>query len=740
MPIEPTVRLDLSGEWNVRPESSPEYRKLHVPGVWDTGLKKSETFFYSKTIQIPPEHVGRHAFIRFGGVDYSCEVFWDGQPLGSHEGYFEPFYFDLGKLESEHTLSLKITNPWEQPEAYRGWHGDIPKTTLQGVDTVAWGHNFAGIWRPVELIIGDIFIHRFSTRPFPDENHLQFEFEIAAAPNAPPSALELTADLTPPEGSRSRPISARMKIALKAPATRLSIDVPLGSLELWSPDRPLTYRAFAAITDWSRTEQNGRIITHMSQLRIDTLRRTVGFKNLTIENRRILLNGKPIFFRGLADYRFFRTFPFATSPKQPSPDNPNAYYPIISEQVSARCEQFVKILKAANCNLVRIPHFVMPEEFYTAADRLGLCLYSDFPLHWAHDLNKMSPDWTFKQFQSFLWDLSPHPSTCIIACSNEFVGIPESVGTALLKKMLSAARSWDPTTLLIANSGAEGRAVWGWPEGPSSEILDDDIADYHRYVRTPRNHPSPLAHLADYIGRTFDKAAVAKPFKPFFFSEFSAKIPQDRAQLFDEIDQLIRSRDDPQQSAVKKEPPEPDPSAPDQDDAPEADVTKKWQQLFGEQIPFEKILKSGGTTRQLLAAHWRATQILETRRRWDLGAAGCTVWHSGSIIKDLETPTPISYERIKRAYAPTAIYSRTRRTGKGYQLRIWIITEERLGECTLEVSGQPPRHLQINQPGVTLQSYTLQSPTPLPITLLNQHKLFTETTASQAANHHSSAN
>jgi len=673
MPVEPAIRLDLSGEWNVRPESSAEYRKLPIPGIWDTGLKKTETYFYSKTVEMRPEHAGKHAFVRFGGVDYACDVFWDDTPLGSHEGYFQPFWFDLGEIGPKHTLTLKIINPWEQAQNYRGWHGDIPKPTLQGVDSIAWGHNFGGIWRPAEIIIGDAFIHRFSSCYLPEESLARLELEIISNPSALPLALGVSASLQPPSASGGKEsLRAEETVTLKTPVTHVTLALPLPSPVLWSPDNPVRYTAAVSLVF------EGRVV--------DSVRRSVGFKDLTIEGRRILLNGKPIFFRGLADYRFIRTFPIGASAGYPSGGDPKSYYPLRSEEISARSKQFISLLKKANCNIVRIPHFVMPEEFYEAADELGLCVYNDFPLHWKHDFGRMTPEWTLDQFESFLWDMSPHPSVVIIACSNEFKGIPEVTGIDLLKEMLPIARSWNPTTLLIANSGAEGLASWDWPEGASGEPLDDDIADYHRYVPSRQGDPRPLTSLADYIGSVFDKAAVRKAFKPFFFSEFAVKLPKERDDLFDAIDRLTRGED----------------PAP-----PRPELESEWTSLFGERVSFDELLASGQTTRSVLSAYWRQVQILECRRRWDIGAAGSTVWHAGGLLKDLDTPAPISYDLVKRAYAPVALYARTRPFGNAYQLSVWIISDQPLGQCTLGVTGQPTRRITINKPGIHLESYSL---------------------------------
>ena len=42
-----------------------------------------------------PEEAPKHATLRFEGVDYFAKVWLNGELLGEHEGYLEPFSFDV---------------------------------------------------------------------------------------------------------------------------------------------------------------------------------------------------------------------------------------------------------------------------------------------------------------------------------------------------------------------------------------------------------------------------------------------------------------------------------------------------------------------------------------------------------------------------------------------------------------------------------------------------------------------
>ena len=46
-----------------------------------------DMMWYHRTIQIPAEWRGKRIILRFGGVDYESEVFFDGTSVGRHSGW-----------------------------------------------------------------------------------------------------------------------------------------------------------------------------------------------------------------------------------------------------------------------------------------------------------------------------------------------------------------------------------------------------------------------------------------------------------------------------------------------------------------------------------------------------------------------------------------------------------------------------------------------------------------------------
>src|SRR5208283_1328549 len=106
------------------------------------------------------------ATLRFEGVDYYAKVWLNEKLLGEHEGYSEPFEFEVGPLLTKNQpnhLIVKVSSPWDWQvisgnEQRRLWDvvRHMIKGTYEHADTfIQRDVNPIGIWRPVRLILHD---------------------------------------------------------------------------------------------------------------------------------------------------------------------------------------------------------------------------------------------------------------------------------------------------------------------------------------------------------------------------------------------------------------------------------------------------------------------------------------------------------------------------------------------------------------------------------------------------------
>ena len=70
--------------------------------------------WFKTSFKVPEEYAGKRLFLRFNGVDYYADVWLNGQFIGSHEGMFNPFEFDITdkvRLDGENILVVRDNAP-----------------------------------------------------------------------------------------------------------------------------------------------------------------------------------------------------------------------------------------------------------------------------------------------------------------------------------------------------------------------------------------------------------------------------------------------------------------------------------------------------------------------------------------------------------------------------------------------------------------------------------------------------
>lgn len=136
------------------------------------------TIWFRRSFEVPSELRGQRLFLRFGAVDYLAGVWLNGDYLGSHEGMFNPFEFDVtDRLDygGTNVVVVKDAAPRDDTEYVQVDFSDNPlsvpyRTHQAKAITQIKGHmidamhrpgsmtsfrsdgNSGGIWESVELI------------------------------------------------------------------------------------------------------------------------------------------------------------------------------------------------------------------------------------------------------------------------------------------------------------------------------------------------------------------------------------------------------------------------------------------------------------------------------------------------------------------------------------------------------------------------------------------------------------
>jgi beta-glucuronidase len=350
---------------------------------------------------------GRRAFLRFGAVDYRAHVFLNGHYIGEHEGGFTPFSFEVTKLLRDGDNRLTVGADSERTAT------DVPPPVTD------W-ENYGGITRPVTLI--------FTPATFIDDGWIRLgrNGRIAA-----------TVKLNGPD-------AAGHDLRVRIPALGVTLTGRTDSNGSWTGEVP----APATLKRWS--PESPTLYDVRFESGDDVLNDRVGFRTIEVRGHDILLNGRPIFLRGVS----IHAEELGANPTRNI--TPQAARALLNEAK-----------QGLHANFVRLAHYPHPETMLRAADQLGLLVWSEIPVYWQVDFAdpKTLATALKMQSESILRDRD-RASIIIWSVGNE---TPVSdARNSFLRRLVANARALDPTRLVSAAllSGRKG----------SVQAIDDPLA------------------------------------------------------------------------------------------------------------------------------------------------------------------------------------------------------------------------------------------------------------------------
>lgn len=309
---------------------------LDVPGDWNHQDKQfiyyEGTIWYRKSFDYTKRNGNDKVFLYFGAVNYRADVYLNGKKLGMHIGGFTPFDFEIpdSVLKEKNNYLVVRVNDTRHKD-------DVPT-----LNTDWW--NYGGITRSVLLIeepqtfVEDFFIHLKKGKQggVPSDRNAQIEGWIQLD-KAPANAEFVTVSI--PE------LNFRKEFSITA--QKSYIDFTLPEIQLWSPENPKLYDVIISTKGSS-------------------LKDKIGFRTVEAHNRQILLNGKPIFLRGIAIHE----------------EIPQDVRRAWSKQDAL---QLLGQAKELGCNMVRLAHYPHDESMTRLADSLGFLVWSEIPVYWTID-------------------------------------------------------------------------------------------------------------------------------------------------------------------------------------------------------------------------------------------------------------------------------------------------------------------------------------------------------------------
>lgn len=313
--------INIPGDWN---SQVPEL-KYYEGNVW---FKKS--FDYNLT-------ANKRLFVYLGAINYKADVYLNGKKLGTHEGGFTPFNYEVTSIvqPKDNFLVIKVDNTRHKE--------DVPT-----VNTDWW--NYGGITRDVTLIEEEA--------SFIEDYNIQLKKGNA---NVISGFIKIN-NLDPAKNQVSIAIP-ELKINYKGKIGTdgiLNFEIPAKKISYWSPESPKLYDV---------------VLTFNGQ----KLNDKIGFRTIETQGDKILLNGKPVFLRGISIHE-----------ENAKGGRAN------SEEDALRLLNWAKEL---GCNYVRLAHYPHNENMVREADKMGLMVWEEIPVYWTVEFKNEN---TYKNAQDQL--------------------------------------------------------------------------------------------------------------------------------------------------------------------------------------------------------------------------------------------------------------------------------------------------------------------------------------------------
>lgn len=388
---------------------------LKVPGDWNSQSEKllyyEGSIWYKTSFDYKSKEENDRVFLRFGGANYRADVYLNGKKLGFHTGGFTPFSFEVtGKLKPEDNfLIVKIDNQR---------HRDAVPT----LNTDWW--NYGGITRDMEIIeTPATFISDYSIQLKKDDPGLIAGYILLEGEDA-----------SEKEVSISIPDIKIEKKFKTDPEGKVSFEIAVKNLEYWSPENPQLYDVVLSSGE-------------------DRLSDRIGFRTISVEGADILLNGKPVFLRGISIHE----------------ENP-------LRGGRAFCREDAELLlgwaKELGCNYVRLAHYPHNEHMVRLADELGIMVWAEIPVYWTVLFdNEETYRNAENQLKELLFRDHNRASVIIWSMANETPVSDDRI--SFISSLAETARSIDPTRLISA--ALEVQHVSG---KPNTVTITDPLAGY----------------------------------------------------------------------------------------------------------------------------------------------------------------------------------------------------------------------------------------------------------------------
>lgn len=350
--------------------------------------KRTKCVWIRRTFDLGEARASRDAVLKWGGIRFGASAWINGHAIGHHVPVGpHTILLPRGTLKAgKNEIVLRIPGWAGVPRSQSGY----PLTPTGGA-TQGWGAKGPAVYQDIWLEFYDrVYLKRVLAMPDVAAQSVTFRITLDSVADLP-KAIELTAEVRE-VGSRRVMATETLRVSpgdTEQPSARITCQ--LDNPKLWTPQTPHLYEA--------------RVRATAGGTPCDDVRFQFGMRQITIDDGRFRLNGKPLWLRGsnlVNEWLWGNKF------------NDNIKQYIVDEA------------RAMNLNVFRTHTQPPPTRWLNVADQHGTMIMAEMPLLYNHADFKYTPEELEVLHKNALLDaegwitkLWNHPSVILWVLSNE---------------------------------------------------------------------------------------------------------------------------------------------------------------------------------------------------------------------------------------------------------------------------------------------------------------------------------
>ncbi|HBE04155.1 MAG TPA: hypothetical protein DC049_17010, partial [Spirochaetia bacterium] len=336
--------ITVPGNWTMQGFDRPHYTNVQMPfnEKYPFAPEKNPLGIYRTSFSVPPAWQKRRTVLHFAGVQGMMLVYINGIFAGMSKDSMVPAEFDISRFvhSGQNTIAVAVSK-WSDAsfieDQDQWWLSGIYRSVyLYSTNHIYIEDIFARTDLDKSFSRGRLFLTVRLGRDFREKGNFINNYRPDLAPSC-----SIRAGLYSAEGKKLN--------VFCIPGSRgiyeINIDrlyhseIDCGKILPWSAESPALYYLGIELLDGQ-----GQVI--------EACRERIGFKKVQIENRSLLINGKPVLIKGV---------------------NRHEHDPVTGKTISRDTMlKDIRLLKQYNFNAVRTSHYPSCTEWYDLCDEYGI--------------------------------------------------------------------------------------------------------------------------------------------------------------------------------------------------------------------------------------------------------------------------------------------------------------------------------------------------------------------------------